>query len=312
MKTSASNTPTPDLFLVGAPKCGTTSMYEYLRQHPQIFFPYDDDDYWRTKEPNHLCPEIGLSEAYSIKDRKDYLGLYASSGSAVWRGDASPYYLVSELAPMAIKELCSAPRILVMLRPPVAMMRSYHQDLVRIHLEDKLDFYEALDWYERMGHQLASDGVPNEPPYRDYIGMSRFAAQVERYLELFGRDAVKIVLLEDMVSRPQQTYREILEFLDVDNTFCPELRVYNETPHQGSIERMATSIYKHTGARHVAQRLFPYAARRKFLSWIRKHETKRAEPDPRDERLRQQCADDVERLSELIGRDLSHWQPRGA
>ncbi|MGA9342175.1 MAG: sulfotransferase, partial [Rhodanobacteraceae bacterium] len=121
----------PNLFLVGAPKCGTTSLYEYLRQHPQIFFPFDERDYSRTKEPNHFCPDLEILDRYAIRDRRDYLALYKGSEGMFLRGDASTNYLVSEHAPAAIKDFCPEARILVMLRPPVEMMHSYHRELLR-------------------------------------------------------------------------------------------------------------------------------------------------------------------------------------
>ena len=299
---------TPNLFLVGAPKCGTTSMYEYLRQHPQIFFPVDENDYWRSKEPNHLCPELEIQEKYSIKDRRDYLNLYTGSEGAAWRGDASPYYLFSESAPERIKQLCPNARILVMLRPPVEMMRSYHRDLLRIHLDDTVDFYDAINaGVDRKGG-LFIRHPGRRPKYLDYFSISRFAPQVQRYQQIFGRASIKVVLLEDMVAVPEKTFSEILAFLEVESSFRPDLRVHNETPRHGILERVVTSVYEHPAVRRVTQIILPYAVRRKFLSFIRRAERGIARPDQRDGKLRELCRADVERLSTLIGRDLSHWQ----
>jgi hypothetical protein len=147
------------------------------------------------------------------------------------------------------------------------------------------------------------------PKCLDYLEMSRFAAQVERYYRVFGRDEVKVVLLEDMVAAPEETYREILLFLGVESGFRPEFRIHNETPRHGHLERLVTFVYKRLGVKHVVQLFLPYAARRKFLSFIRRKDLAKAASDPRDDRLREQCALDVERLSTLIERDLSHWQP---
>ena len=298
---------TPNLFLVGAPKCGTTSMYEYLRQHPQIFFP---PEWGRSKEPNHFCPELEITEAYAIKDRREYLDLFAEANGAIWRGDASTNYLISEAAPENIKRFCPDARILVMLRPPIDMMHSYHSELFRHGHEDIADFHEAVaaSADRRNGLRIPKDtGVPQ---CLDYLAMSRFSPQLERYLRVFGHDAVKVVLLEDMVAAPAQTFRSILQFLGVDSAFQPEFRVHNETPRHGRLERTLASAYKHPAVKHLTQFFVPYTARRKFLSLVRRSERGTGQTRQIDDELCESCRPDVERLAALIGRDLRHWQPR--
>jgi Sulfotransferase family len=310
VRTQVSPGPIPNLFIVGAPKCGTTSLYEYLRQHPQIFFPFDDDGYSRIKEPNHFCPELEILEKDAITDRGEYLNLYRGSEDALWRGDASTNHLFSERAAGNIKHFCPDARILVMLRPPVDWMRSYHNELLRHQHEDIGDFYAAVAASEDRRNGLRLPPGTSVPKCLDYVGMSHFASQVERYYRVFGRDAVKVVLLEDMVAAPEETYREILLFLGVESAFSPEFRIHNETPRHGRLERLVTFVYKRLGVKHVVQLFLPYAARRKFLSFIRRKDLANAASDPRYDLLQEQCAPDVERLSTLIERDLSHWQPR--
>jgi hypothetical protein len=303
--------PAPNLFLVGAPKCGTTSLYEYLRQHPQIFFPADENDYWRTKEPNHFCPELEIQEKYSIKDKRNYFKLYQGSEAATWRGDASPYYLLSESAPERIKQHCPNARILVTLRPPVDMMHSYHRDLLHIHLEDTVDFYDAIGVGTTPQGEFFIRQPGRIPKYLDYFSISRFAPQVERYLSVFGRDSVKILLLEDIATAPKAAFKEILSFLGVDNSFRPEFRVHNETTQKKSpLERCLNSIYTLPGIKQLSQSVLPYPVRRGVLSTIRRRPRHAVQPDPRDDRLRKLCAPDVARLSALLGRNLDHWQSR--
>lgn len=300
--------PAPNLFLVGAPKCGTTSLYEYLRRHPQIFFPADENDYWRAKEPNHLCPEMGIVEKYSIKDPDAYLRLYLDSADATWRGDASPYYLASESAPSRIKRMCPNARILITLRPPVAMMRSYHRDLLRLNLEDISDFYTAID----AGDDGGNEPDRRRPAFLDYRLISHFATQVERYHGLFGKDSVKVVLLEDIVADPAATFRDILSFLGVDISFQPEFKVHNETPRDGVLERVVTSVYTAPLFRRAFGSVFPWRVRRGFLLFIRRIDKSDPRDDPRDDRLRRLYVPEVQRLATQIGRNLDHWQPQGA
>lgn len=298
----------PNLFIVGAPKCGTTSLYEYLRRHPQVYFPYDDDDYARVKEPNHLCPELCIADKDAIHGRDAYLALYHGSGHALWRGDASTNYLFSETAAGNIKRLSPDARVVIMLRPPVEWMRSYHSELVRHDHEDISDFHEAVAASEdrRNGRRIPeSTGVPR---CLDYVAMSQFAPQVERYYRAVGRDAVKVLLLEDLARSPVRTYRDIAEFLGLDTTFEPEFEVYNETPRYGPVERFLRQLYRQPGVKSAVQHILPRAARRRSLHLVRRRESRRVASDPRDQQLLRSCGPDIEQLSALIARDLDHWK----
>ncbi len=298
-------TPTPNLFIVGAPKCGTTSMYQYLRQHPQIFFPFDEED-GRAKEPHYFCQELEIGARDSIKDESEYLALYRGSEYAKWRGDASVLYLFSEQAAARIRQFCPEARILIMLRPPVGQMRSRHAHCLRHGgaREDIADFYEAI---EAGGDRRNGRRIPPHtslPKCLDYFSVARFAPQVERYFDIFGREAVKVVLLEDMVAAPERTYREVLEFLGVDDSFVPEFRVYNEAPAHSVLERAVFRVYHNPAVKRAVQAVAPYRRRHRILTRIRA--LARGKP-PRDDQLRQRCRPDVEWLSRLIERDLSHW-----
>jgi len=299
---------TPNLFIVGAPKCGTTSLYEYLRHHPQIYFPYDVNDYARVKEPNHLCPELCIADKDAIRDHDAYTTLYEGSQNARWRGDASTNYLFSERAADNIRHLNPEARILIMLRPPVEWMRSYHSELVRHHHEDILDFSEAVAACtdRRNGRRIpAATGVPR---CLDYPAMADFAPQVERYQRVFGRRAVKVILLEELARSPQATFRDILVFLGLDTSFQPEFTVYNETPRHGRVEGFLRTLYRNPGIKALVQRSVPRALRRKSIELVRQREAPRSGLDAFDQGLREQCAPGIERLAALIDRDLRHWQ----
>lgn len=296
----------PNLFLVGAPKCGTTSLYESLRQHPQIFFPpVIGEGYWLAKEPQFFCPEIGLPPELSIKDERDYLALYAGGENHPFRGDASTWYLYPESAASRIKAFSPDARILIILKPPLAQMRSLHNDLLRTDFEVIADFHEAVSL---SGLPRDNSNTPPRfvPAWLDYMGASRFAVQVERYQRTFGRGAVHVVLLEDFSAHPEETYRGILEFLGVDPDFIPDFRVYNEAPASSRVERLLHGLHALPGVKHLSNAVFPYRVRRRVISAIRNRHA-RAAADPRDAALRERCRPEIERLARLLGRDLSHW-----
>ncbi|MDE2342048.1 MAG: sulfotransferase [Betaproteobacteria bacterium] len=298
----------PNLFIVGAPKCGTTSLYEYLRCHPQIYFPHDEDDYARVKEPNHLCPELRIADKDAIRDRGAYMALYQGGQNALWRGDASTNYLFSENAASNIKSLSPDARILIMLRPPVEWMHSYHSELVRHHHEDILDFDEAVAACTDRRNGCRIPPKSGVPMCLDYLAMADFAPQIERYHHAFGRDAVKVILLEDLAGSPEATFRDVLAFLGVNTSFRPEFLVHNETPRRGRVEEVLRVLYRNPAIKVVAQRSVSRAIRHRLLATARQLDTRRRFPDPVDERLHEQSARGIERLAALIDRDLRHWQ----
>lgn len=305
----------PNLFLVGAPKCGTTSLYEYLRVHPEIYFPYDPQlqpdpthvGYWRCKEPAYFCTDLDLPPELSIKDEQKYLTLYAAAGNERWRGDASAFYLYSEVAAEHIKAFCPDARILITLRPPIEQMHSWHNDFLHGPREDVTDFHEAvrLSKTRRKGIDLPPKGVAG---WMDYFGVAQYPAQIERYLHLFGHDHVHLLLLEDLATRPAETYRAILEFLEVGTDFAPEFHIHNGRPPDSALESTLYRIHAIPGIRQLTNAIFPYSMRRHVVDWARSHHGPgTARVDPRDAALRERCRPDIERLSALIGRDLSHW-----
>ena len=298
----------PNLFLVGAPKCGTTSLYEYLRQHPQIYFPsMQGEKYWVAKEPCFFCADLDMSPTVSIKDKNEYLQLYAGADDYKWRGDASACALRSDAAPGLIKAFCTDARILAMLRPPLEQMRSHHKQLLRVGWEDITDFHEAVAAGEDRDKGLRLPPRTAVPRSLNYLSICTYAPQLERYFQTFGRDAVKVILLEDLENRPRETWRELMEFLEIDASFQPRFRIFNEAPGGSRAESWASAVYWHPAVNPWASRLVPYALRRGFLSAVRKANANGEQRDPRDDALREQCRDDVERLGALIGRDLAHW-----
>ncbi len=110
----------PDFFIVGAPKCGTTSLYHYLAQHPDIFTP-------TIKESYYFCPDITakIHNKPKVNSLEEYLSLFEDSHGKIC-GEASVLYLVSEVAAQKIKDFNPNAKIIIMLREPVSLMYSLH------------------------------------------------------------------------------------------------------------------------------------------------------------------------------------------
>ena len=123
----------PDFFIVGAPKCGTTSMFHYLRQHPQIFMP-------DNKEPHYFGKDLIKMSDEFIDNEDEYLNLFKDAKSDQKLGEASTFYLYSKSAYKEIKEYNPDAKIIIMLRNPIDFLHSLHSQLLFSGYEDELDF----------------------------------------------------------------------------------------------------------------------------------------------------------------------------
>ena len=136
----------PNFFIVGAPKCGTTALYEYLRPHPNIFMS-------EVKEPHFFAKDFG---AYPrIKTLREYNAIFAGSTEEHLRvGEASVYYLRSSVAIANIHEFNPEARLIAMFRNPVEMVHSFHSQLLYISEETVADFETAWRLQERRSRGL--------------------------------------------------------------------------------------------------------------------------------------------------------------
>ncbi len=194
----------PNFFIVGAPKCGTTSLYEYLKQTPGIYMsPVKEPKFFSSVDPVYLSPT-------PIRDKKKYLALFKKVKNEIAIGEASTTYLRDPQAAKLIHDTVPKARIIVMLRDPVE--RSFSSYLFR----------EALGW-ETPPLRDAIKKALNSQDYdsRRIVDTSLYSQQVKRYLDTFGKNLVKIIIFEEFVKDVRRVVKDVLEFLEV-NTEPPE------------------------------------------------------------------------------------------
>jgi hypothetical protein len=286
----------PDLFVVGAPKCGTTTLYHQLAAHPEIFMS-------RPKEPSYFAAERYRNWRMSYpEDESRYLELFAEAGDAKRIGDASTSYLEAPFAAERIRDFQPAARIVIMLRDPVTMIDSLHGMRVAQGREPYEDLAEALE-DERTRPGFGVVGDQSAIRYRD---RARFGAMLPAWFDTFGRERVHVMLLEDVVANAAGTFRTLLEFLDVDPRFQPDFdRRYN-TGYRRRSQRVASVV------KGVPPAGVPVPLRHRLVSPVvkllnRVNRVPKQRPPVADEvreMLQRELADDVARASELLGRDL--------
>ncbi len=294
--------PAPSFFIVGAPKCGTTSLNDYLRQHPDIFIP-------ERKELHHFGGDLHFAKSVR-PTRAEYLAHFAAAQPGQIGGEASVWYLFSRLAAQEIRDFCPAAKIIIMLRSPADMMHSLHSQYLFESNEDLTDFSAALDAEEdrSQGRRL-----PPNSNYREgllYRRVAHFAEQVGRYLNVFPREQIHVIDFADFSQETPRVFAEVLEFLGVDSSFRCEFEVRN--PNKQIHSRTLHTFLNNPGRLSILLgRLIPQSLRRSLVSRLKKANSPAAPRPPLDARLRaelnREFAPEVERLGKLVGKDLSKW-----
>src|SRR5688500_16472783 len=217
--------PRPNFFIVGAPKCGTTSLYNYLKAHPEVFMP-------EKKEPHYFCTDFYKPPRLTPEQ---YLDLFASARGEKRIGEGSTWYIYSEEARRGIKEFDPQAKLIIMLRNPVSMMYSLHAQRLWLAREDIQDFEEALEAESdrQEGRRLPPYPFPLQLLF--YRDCARYSSHVGAYLERFGAEQVKVIIFEEFVRNTEDCYREICDFLGIDTNFRPDFEVHNSNKKLRSI-----------------------------------------------------------------------------
>lgn len=207
-----------DFIIIGAQKSGTTSLFEYLTAHPKIFMP-------GAKELEFFSDPKRFSKGYDWYYR-EYFG-NAPAGSLL--GEASTHYMMYPQAPANILRTLPNVKLLAILRNPLDRAYSHYRMTV-------MRGREARSFSEAIENRLAHPGAPlPEDPYHlenfSYLEFGEYGRVLDRYVELFGRDNLKLVFLDDLERSPVAVMQDIYAFLDADSAHVPPNvgRRYNVT-----------------------------------------------------------------------------------
>ena len=218
---SAADEPKPNFFIVGAPKCGTTSLHEYLQRHPDAYLPY-------YKEPHYFGGDLVGTRFMQFRDQPGkYLKLFRDVRGEARIGESSPWYLASTTAADEIYRYDPSAKIIIMLRNPVDMMYSMWSQFRYSGNEQIETFEEALaaEAERRAGQRIrrAAHCITG----LQYRRMTRFSEQVARYFDRFGRERVKVIIFDDFRADTAGVYRDVLEFLELDTAVSVNFGVRN-------------------------------------------------------------------------------------
>jgi len=310
-------------FIVGAPRCGTTTLAGFLQQHPEVCFS-------AVKEP-HFFSRDGLDglneEQLNRLVDEEYLERFFGqcSGTEKLRAEGSVTYLYTPERMATILKLWPDAKFVIALRDPLAMLPSLHQRLLITGDENIIDFRKAWAKIEDRAQGRSIPRSAMDARWLRYDEAGALGKHVERFLAAVGRERCHIVLFDDLARDPEGTYRELCRFLGLDpwpGTKFGAKRI-NKAFRIGWLQRLlkrppkaVRSVLagekfrtreKKLDAREGRAITAVFAVRKRLLDWNKVP----AKRQPLDPELRQQIVDrmrdDVIHLSRAIGRDLSHW-----
>jgi Sulfotransferase domain len=277
----------PNLFIVGAPKGGTTTLWRYLDQHPDIYMS-------PAKEPNFFLDPV---PPVKPPTERAYLELFARAAGERWLGEASGRYFSDPKTPGLIRAKVPDARIMVALRDPVERAYSSYWHDVKFGIEQR-PFAEVVD------EELDSTDLPvGSDPAKKHVHLGFYSQHVERFLDVFG-SAVRVGFLEDLHAQPAHEAASIFEFLGVDPGVAARIAPGAHNVFAQPRNRVAARLMASPRARAGGRAVFPEPVR----TWVENLVLRRDRKPPLDDALRARlrAAFDADRdpIERLVGRPV--------
>jgi len=284
----------PNFIIIGAMKAATTSLYTYLKQHPDVFMT-------TIKEPkffNNLKKNSGLKmEGKMLKKIttfKQYYSLFKHVKNENAIGEASPSYIFDEKCSTLIKKNLPETKIIAVIRQPVARAFSNFLHARRADKEKKSDFETAFK---------------DKDSKHFYKEKGYYTKQLERYFTLFPKENIKVLLFEDLIKNPIKTTQEVFKFLNIDNSFIPD------TSKKANVSGTPKGIFGWLIMKLRHYNLIPNIQFSNYLpgliiQFIFNSAYKKASPLAPELKKRlthTYYKEDILKLEKLIGKNLQHW-----
>jgi hypothetical protein len=310
----------PNFFIVGAAKAGTTSLYHYLNQHPQVYMsPIKEPCYFAFEvRPENFDGEFRQQAQRGVRETQayirgpmsekrfggmviewdDYVNLFRNVKDETAIGEASVSYLWSKTAAANMHSRIPDAKIIIVLRNPTERAFSeYHHVLTEGRTRCSFgDYIQA---------GLRSQSEKPRTPY-NFLECGLYYEQVKRYLDLFSRDQVRIYFYEDYVTQFPQLWKDVLAFLQINCSFLPDTSQKHLEPR---IPRLvfANHVLKKYGIWHHLTRLSPRALRPALLKFAFRRRSNLKMVSKDRQYLISYYQEDIQKLTALVNRDLSAW-----
>ncbi len=284
-----------DFFIVGAPKSGTTSLYKYLSEHPQISMS-------AIKEPNYFSNKSLRNQTLYydqniIEDLERYHQLFSNDSIEKKKGEASVSYLFYKDVPKKINDYNPDAKIIILLRNPIERAYSHYLMDYRLGLVNE-NFNEIIK--KKIKHKNA------KLYFQQYIELGEYANQIKRYLNEFDINQIMIIDYEDFIKETHLVINKVHRFLGVDNNFVPESnKKYNTFTF--SKYKLIRFFYSFVFFRNTIKFIFP---RKILIVLFRLFFTNDNKPEIDEdivEYLKDYFKKDILELNHIIDKDFIKW-----
>jgi len=310
----------PNFLIIGAQRSGTTSLFKYLQQHPDIymsqkkeprFFVFDEEN------PQFAGSEKEKSEARyqalrqaSVTNFQDYCDLFRNVTSQKAIGEASPHYLYCPRAAERIRYYLPDTKIIAILRDPVE--RAYSNFFLQGPTDAKqfiAKFTQAVRKEENNKLDDIWDGAIH------YVRKGFYYSQLMRYYNIFDQNRIKVYLYDDLNENLTGLMQDIFRFLDVKDTFIPDTSMrFSDSARKvvGNtfLAKLLAKQWPKTLARHVFSNKYRHSIQQKLITYLdstKKNFIKPALPPELRKQLIEIYREDTLKLQDLLQRDLSKW-----
>jgi hypothetical protein len=283
-----------DFFIVGAPKAGTTSLYHYLSEHPQV-------EMSSQKEPDYFSDKaINEQGMYYTKNRVNSLDKYESlfvQKESVVYGEASVSYLFYENVAEDIKKYNPNAKIIIMLRNPIERAFSHYLMDYRLGLiSDSFENVLAKKSKHKNAHLF----------YQQYIEVSKYSKQIQRYLDFFKKDSILFIDYEDFKINVSKTVDQVYNFLHISTEFAADINTKHNTFTMPK-NKVIRLIYSFVFLRKILTFLFPTYLVKNIRVLLFKSDKKPELLKETRSLLKRIFNDDIKNLEEVLSKDYSKW-----
>lgn len=285
----------PNFFIIGAPKTGTTSLYHYLNQHPQIYMS-------ANKEPHFFSYQGDRQPSWGMTDIEEYKSLFEGVSDETAVGEASTWYLYSPTAAQEIKKCVPNAKLIAILRHPIE--RAYSSFTFRVQMG-----WENLDTLEQAILAESERIKQNLPWDFHYLNAGLYYEQIERYFNVFGKENIKIFLYEELKSNRNLVCKKMLEFLEVDQSFSFDFSVNHNVSYAPKNKYLNLLFNRSSRLKSNLKKVMPNSFLKKAANYFReKNKASPAVLSSDDKRnLLKYCESDILKTQNLIQKNLSIW-----
>jgi Sulfotransferase domain len=297
----------PDFVIIGAPKCGTTSLHATLQGHPEMFLS-------SIKEPHYFA--FDYPNRREVDSLRDYDGLFSKAKDNQLRGESSACYLSSVAAVPAILERRPDAKFIALVRNPVDLFVSWHNELLKYFDEDRSSPESAWRMQEKRARGIDIPKGCIVPAMLQYKSMCSLGQQLERVFRLVPETQRLVLLYDDLRRDPKSTIEKITTFLGVSSNGTG---VVFESNKFGQYNNSFTPWLLRAGTvnptiKRLRAKLKPFLDSHGIrpMSWLTRKSLESVPKPVLSDSFRQELnevfSDDIRLLEQLLRVDLSHWR----